>query len=263
MPTINGVINQVSDSPIVINGGKTTTFNGLRPHLYDKWRMNWNGNMFAPPELGSVLYLPGIPGTGSTVFDFSGQGNDGTITGATWVKLPSGLWYNNFDGGDDHVTNTVRLFSAYPFTVTAWMKHDSSNTTNSTLISLTNDGAGNVMYAIGIRDADGFGYILGRNTTPVYLYGAVDLSDVWHKYTGVFVSDTSRFLYIDGAVIGEETTSITYNSTVNNYSIGRLGDLTPGEYVKGGVALVQGIAATLTANQVAIDFNQERSLFGV
>ncbi len=180
MPIINGVINKVSqNSPLVINGGKTAIINGNRPYGYDKWRMVWNGNHFAPPESGSVLYLPGYPGFGSVIHDFStnysdsgidtneeltavetgidcdadattaipvgtviqiesekcmvtatgttltvnrGYGgtvatthntnidilgwlpNNGTITGATWVRLPSGLSILNYDGSDDIVT---------------------------------------------------------------------------------------------------------------------------------------------------------------
>lgn len=56
-----------------------------------------------PPSADSVLYLPGYPPLGATIRDFSGQGNHGTITGATWTRLPSGLWVLDFDGNDDYV----------------------------------------------------------------------------------------------------------------------------------------------------------------
>lgn len=54
-----------------------------------------------PPPAGSVLYLPGYPPLGATVIDQVGT-NDGTITGATWVRNAKGLWGLSFDG-DDYV----------------------------------------------------------------------------------------------------------------------------------------------------------------
>ncbi len=81
MPTINGVLNEVNPfkSPLVINGAKSRVVNGLRHSGYDKWRIRWNGHQFAPPSKDSVLYLPGVPGFGSTIFDFSGNFLDSAI----------------------------------------------------------------------------------------------------------------------------------------------------------------------------------------
>jgi hypothetical protein len=36
-------------------------------------------------------------------YDYSQDGNDGTITGATWSQLDSGIWVLTFDGADDNV----------------------------------------------------------------------------------------------------------------------------------------------------------------
>uniref|UniRef100_A0A6M3KMJ4 Uncharacterized protein n=1 Tax=viral metagenome TaxID=1070528 RepID=A0A6M3KMJ4_9ZZZZ len=60
--------------------------------------------LYIPPApANSVLYLTGYPPLGSTIYDRSGQDNDGTITGATWVRLPSGLYGISYDGTDDLV----------------------------------------------------------------------------------------------------------------------------------------------------------------
>ncbi len=55
------------------------------------------------PPIGCVLDLPGLPGAGNKIYDRSPYGNHGTITGAVWKRLPSGLWVLNFDGSDDRV----------------------------------------------------------------------------------------------------------------------------------------------------------------
>ena len=76
------------------------------------------GSMLTVNELvlkGSpILALPMQEGSGSLVEDISGYGNNGTITGATWSKLPSGIWYLHFDGTDDFVS--IPLDSSFNFT---------------------------------------------------------------------------------------------------------------------------------------------------
>lgn len=59
--------------------------------------------LLEPPPLGCVLYLPGLPGGASKTYDRSPYGNVGTITGATWTRLPRGLWCLDFDGVDDYI----------------------------------------------------------------------------------------------------------------------------------------------------------------
>ncbi len=80
MVTINGIRNEVAPRTVIsVNGGAFVTQNGVRQLGYDKWSMVWNGNSFAPPFPGSVLYYPGIPGFGSTIFDFSHNMLDSAI----------------------------------------------------------------------------------------------------------------------------------------------------------------------------------------
>lgn len=59
--------------------------------------------IFDPPRSGCVLSLTGLPGGDGKIYDRSPYGNIGTITGATWVMLPTGLWCLSFDGIDDYV----------------------------------------------------------------------------------------------------------------------------------------------------------------
>ncbi len=76
-----------------------------------------------PPPANCVLHLTGYPPGGATITDFSGQGNHGTITGATWVRLPSGLWVLSFDG-DDYVGcgNAVNLQITNNLGIEVWFK---------------------------------------------------------------------------------------------------------------------------------------------
>jgi len=79
---------------------------------------------FTPPETGGVLDLTGLPGGGSKIYDRSPYGNTGTIIGASWVKLPGGLWCLSYDGADDYVNcgNHPSLQVYHELTVKAWVK---------------------------------------------------------------------------------------------------------------------------------------------
>ncbi len=80
--------------------------------------------LFAPPTLGTNLALTGLPGGGNKIQDRSFCANPGTITGATWKRLPSGLWYLSFDGNDDLVTipHHPNLQPTDAITIKFWLK---------------------------------------------------------------------------------------------------------------------------------------------
>ena len=88
-----------------------------------KTLVSQNSLVFNPPELGCVLFLPGLPWSSSKIHDRSPYGNHGTITGATWKRLPSGLWYLSFDGIDDYVSlgTSASLNLVDDFTMMAWL----------------------------------------------------------------------------------------------------------------------------------------------
>ena len=79
---------------------------------------------FRPPPPGCVLSLPGLPGGGSKLFDRSPYGNPGTVNGATWQRLQSGICPLSFDGVDDYIDcgNNNAFNATGDFTIEAWLK---------------------------------------------------------------------------------------------------------------------------------------------
>ncbi len=74
------------------------------------------------PDASTVLWLPCQEGSGTTVWDKSGQGNNGTISESTWVRLNSGIWVLNFDGDNDKITCSLPTSSIYPLTISCWAR---------------------------------------------------------------------------------------------------------------------------------------------
>lgn len=94
--------------------------------------------VFGPPELGCVLSLTGRPGGSHKIYDRSPYGRIGTITGATWKRLPGGLWYLYFDG-DDRVT--IPMVVAVPnVSIAVWFKPSSDITTLQGVMCGRNSG---------------------------------------------------------------------------------------------------------------------------
>jgi len=221
--------------------------------------------LFSPPELGCVLYLPGSPGGDSRICDRSPYGNHGTITGATWVRLPSGLWCLSFDGTDDYAATGYKtsLNPATAITIELWIKANSSagypyfngrgyfnqgfslNLGNSKLYFWVKTTDGNLTVAsestlntgvfyhiVGTYDSAG-----GSNNMKVYINGVLDAQD---NLTGAIVPFTS---YSMGAYLGRADTA--------------------GSYFDGLLAAVCLYNRALTALEVGNHFNQEKHLFGV
>lgn len=159
--------------------------------------------------------------SGDKVFDLSGQGNDGTITGADWV--PNGLDF--VETNSDYI-NCGQVISGYPFTLMALVKP--STISQEAILSVS---AGNVAtyHAILIdankataRSYDGTIYDANSDIVVDELYSIV----------GVWTSASSRKLYINGEFATEDTgteSGIGYTTT----KIGVSADSTPWGYFDG------------------------------
>lgn len=85
------------------------------------------------------------------------------------------------------------------------------------------------------------GSVAARSRTTTEIEDAVTAAttyddDAWHLAVAVFVSATSRIIYIDDAPGVEQTETSTIGSTYDRTSIGRTGDSTPGAYHDGEIS---------------------------
>ena len=247
------------------------------PALSPSPRVVWNGNPFCEP--GCVLYLPGLPGTGASIFDFSGQSNTGTIYGATWTRLPSGLWVLDFDGLDDYVNCGAETSLAITgsLTLKCWVKLDvviasQPDAYPSFIVKQVNSHT-NRNYGIHIDKSGNIIGFMGRNVAGnawIFLVTATastycnDLR--WHLVHGVWDrGNTTAYIYVDNVEVVKatgQTNGDLYTAGDNRVSIGRMTAFAD-SFLDGLIALPRIYNRALSALEIMRHFNQERHLFGV
>ena len=237
--------------------------------------------VFNPPQLGCVLYLSGLPGGGNKIHDRSPYGNQGSITGATWKRLPSGLWCLSFDGNDGFVNfGDLDIFSFtdgagadLAFSLEVWVnltdatanvllaKYDSS--VNKREWYLTTGGDDSLSVWCGHLDENVY---ITRYTAGGYM---TTYEGEWIKvvatYDGLEVN-TGLLLYINGAVITANAGGAGSYTGMSNTNIPMYIGVSQHEtygFLDGDIALPRIHRRVLSALEIQNSFNQEKHLFGV
>lgn len=233
-------------TPVIING---KMIHGV----------NINGYDYPYIESDCVLHLPGLPGRGSSIWDRSKEGNHGTITGATWRRLPSGLWYLDFDGSDDvDLGNPTALQITGALTILTWKK--SLNWGSKRV--LTKMDYPNTKWQYDLQER--YSVITSNGSTACERYRLTDTSgDVWHQIGLVYVPSTNLDLYTDGALDNDTLAGTIPAALQDTDATVYIGRRTDGDYFIGGLALIRIYNVALTATQILVIYNQERHLFGV
>lgn len=180
-----------------------------------------------PSNNGLVGYWSFNEGTSTKAFDYSGNGNTGTLTNMSAPATATSGWGNgklggglNFDGVDDYVDtgdNTALNFGTGDFTVSAWVYNTSQNTRDQFLGKDTTTGGR--QFSCGLNGNSVGGISAGviscaifSASTPVYagvITSAGALSpNVWHQIVFERVSGT-LYLFLDGVSLSVTTTGNT------------------------------------------------------
>jgi hypothetical protein len=145
--------------------------------------------------------------------DYSGYGNDGTLTGgATSTDAVFGKGFE-FDGTDDHVD--IGDVDAYEFsssfTLSVWVKiQDIAGV--DTVVSKGGGGPAGWMLAFDSAEQP---YI---QTNSLSAQGSAISQDEWHHLVAGY-DGTDLFLYVDGSLADTQTTALAQHST-KIFSIG-------------------------------------------
>ena len=196
------------------------------------------------------------PGSGTTWFDISGNGNNGTLTnGPTFSSSNQGSIV--FDGTDDIVTTS--LSATLSFTWSVWFKTNVLASGYRNIISVPT-GAYMLMLLdtstnnMGFWSSDGMGGgSLGVNSLS---------TNTW--YNAVLVREGDGIsngykAYLNSVFKGSANTSTW--TIANTISLG--GRTDSGQYLNGNIALAQIYNTALTADQVLQNYNALRGRFGL
>jgi hypothetical protein len=215
-----------------------------------------------------AAYRPSYPTTGTTWYDVSGYGINGTLTnGPTYSTEGGGSIV--FDGVDDYCVNLTSINVGNSNTVCAFIKLNGSQTSPG--------GAGLPGASIFNPFANGIDNWLGITDNKLYLF-ATEFSDVnnfnlvgttpldttnsvWYFVTSVIDGNTAT-IYINGVLEATVTKSFTIASWGGSGAyIGARN--TTQRFLKGSIANVSVYNRALTQNEILQNFNAQKSRFGL
>ena len=198
-------------------------------------------------------------GSGTTWSDLSGNGTDGTISGATHTSGTDG--YFDFDGTDDYVDTTSGWtnFGTDPFTIEVWYK-TSSASQYETLVGNASGGSGTFQLDYNGSNNLRFNY---TTNSGEYVDSSISLSvGVWKQVVVVREgTGTNQFKIYSN---GDLNTTDTFNFNINSSAQLRIGRNRGGVYYyDGAISNVKVYTKGLTATEVAQNFNALRGRYGL
>jgi hypothetical protein len=205
-------------------------------------------------------------GTNGSASDLSSLNAGATPTVVAGGIVGSAM---SFDGNDllRSLTagNEGDNITAYPFTLSIWVRNTLLDTARDAVFSISDRTVGDRYYSLGVEGVSGRGEpeLIRRNTTftPLDATGTDVSGGTWMNIAGIFGPNTAE-IYVNGKLINSAAISQTFNPSVNTMNIGgflRNNGTTPtdpyrGEadeaglfdtaLVAGDIALINGLGLT-------------------
>ena len=222
---------------------------------------------FGGPNLitdGLVLSLDAgnrksYPGSGTTWSDKSGFGNNGTLTnGPTFSSANGGSIV--FDGVDDFVDTTFKASTSIgngnPFTISAFFK--TGNLTQQMLVACP-DSPRFYIEIFNRSDVLVSHWGIGNNNNSSTSTAIINLNQIYN-YVTTYDGNIAKG-YLNGVLTDTDTIgSQSYNT--NFLQIGKYASFLP-LYLSGSIYTTQIYNRALSAEEVAQNYNAQKSRFGL
>ena len=210
------------------------------------------------PESNLVLFCPALQGRGATLFDRSRYANHGTISGATWKRLPSGLWTLSYSGGDvdTHFASASQQdLNLGDWTVLAWFYPYDTSYSGWGGISLGNAYyVGFCIALIRFLSTDGTGFAVNYSPAPSW--------QVWQFYAVTHdISEKTLKMYINTTQVGSTVYTGTLPTGNTNIILARYATATNGAQLN--MALLEVENRLLTTTEMTRIYTRQRLLLGV
>ena len=213
------------------------------------------------------------PGTGSTWTDLTGNGNNGTISGATWSSTDGGLF--DFDGVNDQVqiahNSSLSLSSSVQRTIQVWVKFDALGATSTQQIpvfgklssSFAFDGYWGGLYGnTGTIRVVTNGTAIQRITTSTLTVSI----NTWYLFTFISritsTSNTTK-VYINGTEYATTAHGTDGYSESNPLYLGYIGAGVSSLYLNGKIGACYFYTDGLSAAEVTQNFDATKSRYGL
>lgn len=192
--------------------------------------------------------------------------NHGTIEGATWERLPSGLWGLSFGGAADYVNcgdNSIFNFTSELFSVETWLKLHASYTAAGALVFRGGHGADGWFLGAGWPGGSILSFYtnqagVGQNTDT----GNISLN-TWYHCVAVRTSTANVNIYLNGVdATLSHGTHLDPATSAQNLVLGMRSDLVSNP-LYGFLALTRVYNMALTTTEIANHYQRERYLWGV
>jgi len=250
------ITKPTSNSNLKITLGKLSGYSYYYKGLSDEIRLY---NRALSAEEARYHYNQGAPvgwwkcdeGSGVKVADFSGNNNDGVISGASWAegKYGSAL---NFDGNDSvDISNCTSLNPTTAMTISGWVKSVSAGT--GMILAKNNQSQYRVW-----KESDDKIYsnvTIGGTVKTVSSQSLLGIN--WHHFA-VLYDGASLKLYFDGRLENSVLASGNIAVTSNNLKLGVQGT---SYYLTGLVDDVKIYDYARTAGQVLQDYQSGISMY--
>ena len=209
------------------------------------------------------------PGTGSTLFDVSGNGLNGTMSNITYTDPY--LTYNGTNATTSIADNALLEPGTGDFTLEAWVYYSTITGSTRTFVSKTNNGGLAASWSYGFRTqpngAIGEVYLeVGNGTTSVTTPRYNASTGQWYQIVGVWtnVAANTLELYVNGASQGSNAHAFaSVNNSTNPLYLGSYNGGEYSQWFNGRMGIVRYYNAALTAGQVLQNFNANKGTYGL
>lgn len=193
--------------------------------------------------------------TGTSTYDTSGNANTGSFSSTPlWVPGKNGSALK-FDGTDDYVNlGSSSTFALSSFTVSAWVKKNTSNTIDA-IVWHGNDSV-NTSYRL-LTLSDGTPQFTAGNSgsNPYSVIGSTALTNnIWYHLSMTFDGSTLKG-YVNGMLVGSDSIGSYATGSVET-NIGRHPNVSFPYYLDGTVDQVRIYDFAQTQAQVVWDYNR-------
>lgn len=203
-----------------------------------------------PPRYGLAAWYRLDEGTGTTATDSSWNGYTATLTNnPTWTTGMNGQGRAvSFDGSSNYIIKNASPVSAFPFTISAWIYKTDS--TSGAIIGFGYSGAANYRYYyISAGSVTSLWMRPDTGSTNLSVNGTSNIVGGWHLVTGVYKSDGTQDLYVDGVLEATLSNPKSFAS-VDQIGIGARVDSVPDTFFKGVIDDARIYNRLLTAEEI-------------